>query len=136
MILTLLSMLLAIASALRPQIVLVAALALHGELLAALIAGLAAVALPWRPPEGYVDRAIASKAGVKREIVYSPIMSLGDARRVLGVGPDASSGDIKMAHRRLIERVHPDKGGSEALAVIVNEARAMALNGSGDGRSA
>jgi heme A synthase len=46
-----------------------------------------------------------------------------EARRVLGVGLDASEEDVRAAHRRLIATAHPDKGGSEALARRVNLAR-------------
>jgi hypothetical protein len=50
-------------------------------------------------------------------------MPLDDARRLLGVGPDASLDEIRAAHRRLIARVHPDTGGSAELARRVNLAR-------------
>lgn len=46
-----------------------------------------------------------------------------DARRLLGVGADASLDEIRAAHRRLIARVHPDAGGSAELAHRVNVAR-------------
>ena len=51
------------------------------------------------------------------------VMPVDDARRLLGVGPDASLAEIRDAHRRLIARVHPDSGGSEELANRVNVAR-------------
>lgn len=50
-------------------------------------------------------------------------MPLDDARRLLGVQADASTADIRAAHRRLIARVHPDAGGSEELAQRINAAR-------------
>jgi hypothetical protein len=50
-------------------------------------------------------------------------MSTEDARRLLGVSEQASLADIRDAHRRLIARVHPDKGGSAELANRVNVAR-------------
>ncbi|HEX5184040.1 MAG TPA: molecular chaperone DnaJ [Allosphingosinicella sp.] len=50
-------------------------------------------------------------------------MPVEDARRLLGVGPDASLAEIRAAHRRLIARVHPDAGGSAELARRVNLAR-------------
>ena len=52
-----------------------------------------------------------------------PAMPLEDARRLLGVAPDASLADIRDAHRRLIAKVHPDSGGSAELANRVNVAR-------------
>lgn len=53
----------------------------------------------------------------------SVTMPVEDARRLLGVGSDASLADIRAAHRRLIARVHPDAGGSEELARRINAAR-------------
>ncbi len=50
-------------------------------------------------------------------------MPVEDARRLLGVGPNASVAEIRDAHRRLIARVHPDAGGSSELAGRVNLAR-------------
>ncbi|HEX8442385.1 MAG TPA: DnaJ domain-containing protein [Allosphingosinicella sp.] len=50
-------------------------------------------------------------------------MSADDARRLLGVTENASLAEIRDAHRRLITRVHPDKGGSAELANRVNVAR-------------
>ncbi|WP_143286006.1 DnaJ domain-containing protein [Campylobacter coli] len=45
------------------------------------------------------------------------------ARRILGVGPDATAEDIRTAHRRLIQIAHPDNGGSASQAADVNLAR-------------
>lgn len=50
-------------------------------------------------------------------------MSPEDARRLLGVSETATLTEIRDAHRRLIQRVHPDKGGSAELARRVNVAR-------------
>ena len=50
-------------------------------------------------------------------------MTAEDARAVLGVGSTATPQEIAQAHRRLIARVHPDRGGSEELASRVNVAR-------------
>lgn len=50
-------------------------------------------------------------------------MPPAEARRLLGVGDEATLAEIREAHRRLIARVHPDAGGSAELATRVNEAR-------------
>ncbi len=50
-------------------------------------------------------------------------MSPEDARRLLGLTEHATLTEIRDAHRRLIARVHPDKGGSAELAERVNVAR-------------
>lgn len=58
-----------------------------------------------------------------RRNVASPPMRPSEARALLGVGEGASAEDVRAAHRRLIARVHPDAGGSAALATRVNAAR-------------
>jgi hypothetical protein len=50
-------------------------------------------------------------------------MPVDDARKLLGIGPDATLAEIREAHRRLIAKVHPDAGGSAELANRVNSAR-------------
>jgi DnaJ family protein C protein 19 len=62
-------------------------------------------------------------AAWRRRPPGSDHMPAEDARRLLGVGPDASLAEIRAAHRRLIARVHPDAGGSAELARRVNLAR-------------
>ena len=49
------------------------------------------------------------------------------ARALLGLAPDAAAAAIRAAHRRLIASVHPDKGGTEALAAQINAARDLLL---------
>lgn len=51
------------------------------------------------------------------------ILSTREARELLGLKTGASEAEILTAHRRLIQRVHPDAGGSAALAGRVNAAR-------------
>ncbi len=50
-----------------------------------------------------------------------------EAYKVLGLPPGASREAIKAAHRRLMQRVHPDHGGSDALAARVNKAKDLLL---------
>ncbi|MGM0434890.1 MAG: DnaJ domain-containing protein [Pseudomonadota bacterium] len=49
------------------------------------------------------------------------------ARDVLNVPADAGRDEIVKAHRRLIQKVHPDHGGSDELAARVNEAKEVLL---------
>ena len=51
-------------------------------------------------------------------------MSEAEALRVLGLAPGAGLEEVRAAHRRLIRRVHPDLGGSDALAAMINAAKA------------
>lgn len=52
-----------------------------------------------------------------------PAMSRSEALRVLGLPEDASKEDIQQAHRRLLQKLHPDHGGSDYLAQRINAAR-------------
>lgn len=60
-------------------------------------------------------------------------LSLDEAMQTLGLEGDLSSGEITPtmvndAHRRLIQKVHPDRGGNDFLASRVNRARDMLLD--------
>jgi hypothetical protein len=46
-----------------------------------------------------------------------------EARRLLGVGPEASAEDIRSAHRARLWRAHPDRGGDPRRASALNAAR-------------
>ena len=54
--------------------------------------------------------------------------AVADARRLLGVAPDADRNDIIAAHKRLVGRVHPDRGGSGADMHDANAARDLLLD--------
>ena len=50
-----------------------------------------------------------------------------DSFGVLGLGPDATSDDVRTARRELAKRHHPDRGGDPAAMQAVNEAADDAL---------
>ena len=59
----------------------------------------------------------------------APVQGLGlaESRSMLGVGEGASREEIEAAYRRLMQRVHPDKGGAPGLAAQLNAARERLL---------
>ena len=54
-------------------------------------------------------------------------MTKQEAYKVLGLEAGATATDVRKAHRRLIQRLHPDVGGSSFLAARINEAKDVLL---------
>lgn len=54
-------------------------------------------------------------------------MTEPEACDVLGIQRDCSREDIIAAHRRLIQKLHPDRGGNNYLAAKINEAKSVLL---------
>jgi hypothetical protein len=86
--------------------------------------------------EGYLDRfmpdwreAARGAAGANGSGRPTPgtAMTPDEALAVLGLKPGASAGEIKEAHHRLMLKIHPDQGGSDALAAQVNRAKDVLL---------
>ena len=70
---------------------------------------------------GQSDRATPQNGG----------MSRSEALAVLGVDEDASEDAIIAAHRSLIQKLHPDRGGNDYLAAKINEAKDFLLKTKG-----
>jgi hypothetical protein len=64
--------------------------------------------------------------GARRELT-SPLMSEAEALEVLGLGAGVDPSEINEAHRRLMQIIHPDRGGSQYFAVKVNQAKEVLL---------
>ena len=79
--------------------------------------------LEQRFPEDAQDREETDRGG---ENGASP-SSRAEALAVLGLQDDATEEDIIAAHRALIQKCHPDRGGNDYLAAKINQAKDQLL---------
>lgn len=90
--------------------------------------------------EAYLDRAHgeawheaagrgagAGEGGGAGEAGPRAAMSREEAYDILGLEPGAKEEEIREAHRRLMQKIHPDHGGSNYLAAKINQAKDMLL---------
>lgn len=93
--------------------------------------------------EAYFDRRfpgwrehVEGDGGPRQRSASEPgTMTDNEAYQILGVTAGASESDIVSAHRRLMQKVHPDRGGSTFLAAKINEAKDRLLGKHGSTRT-
>lgn len=78
-------------------------------------------ALPFIPVWWQRLKQIDKKASERR-------VKIEEAFKILELPATATDEEIKAAHRRLMQKNHPDAGGSEYFASKINEARDILLS--------
>jgi hypothetical protein len=68
----------------------------------------------------------SSGAANKRDKVEA--MTRAEAFEVLGLQEGVSDADINAAYKKMMARVHPDKGGNDWMAAKINEAKRVLLD--------
>ncbi len=85
--------------------------------------------------EAYLDRSYGPEWRQQTESEYegprggAGPMTIEEAREVLGLDKNPSKSEIREAHKRLMLKLHPDKGGSSYLAAKLNQAKDILLGG-------
>lgn len=74
------------------------------------------------PGEGPFGQQQQSAAGTSGD------MTRAEALAVLGLAESATKEDIVEAHRKLMQKMHPDRGGSDYLAAKINQAKDLLLD--------
>jgi hypothetical protein len=81
--------------------------------------------------EGYIEQRFDGSEGTANASAPPPPegMNRKEALEVLGLSEDADRDAIVDAHRKLMQKLHPDRGGSDYLAAKINQAKDLLLQG-------
>ena len=72
-------------------------------------------------------QSFQQQGGSQRQQAAMGVMDKEEALRILGLDDEADEEAIKAAHKQLMQKLHPDRGGSSYLSAKINEARDFLL---------
>lgn len=69
------------------------------------------------------DNSQNADTGTQQQSTTSATMDKAQAYEILGLKPGCSREDIILAHKRMMQKMHPDRGGSDFIAAQINQAK-------------
>jgi hypothetical protein len=81
----------------------------------------------WQMIKRFGPKIKDSSGGGSSGSSNASVMDKPQARQILEVGDNASHEEILSAHKRLMAKNHPDKGGSTYIASQINQAKDILL---------
>jgi hypothetical protein len=74
------------------------------------------------------DNAYTAGTGEGKSGGLDNNMSVAEALQILGLDKDPSNEEITKSYRKIMQQLHPDRGGNQYFAAKANEARKVLLN--------
>ena len=71
----------------------------------------------------YISQRFKKHSGGGSQSAATTSMTKEEALEILGLEGEPTQEEIKLAHKKLMQKLHPDRGGNDFLASLLNRAR-------------